>query len=234
MKNPFILVQVIGLALLISFSSCKQGSNTGGKNGGPYGVKSGIITYKPMNMMGMSITQTIYFDDYGNREARELVTQGNMMGKEIKSHVIDIRDGLTNIHYELENIVDGQNVAKKEAYKQEIPIEMLEQQNFTNLSDEMKKKMKYKEEGTETVAGLKGTKYSMAPDSANPTVMATGVHYKNIPLKISMGGIEIIADKVDFDAKVPAEKFKVPEGYTVVDQKNQGAPIEIPGQEEKK
>jgi hypothetical protein len=39
-----------------------------------------------------------------------------------------------------------------------------------------------------------------------------------------MGQMEIIADKVDFEAKVPAEKFKVPEGFTVVDQPDSQMP----------
>jgi hypothetical protein len=39
-----------------------------------------------------------------------------------------------------------------------------------------------------------------------------------------MGPMEMIADKVDFGAKVPAEKFKVPEGYNVMDQPTQQMP----------
>jgi hypothetical protein len=218
MKKTFFLLQVIGITLLIACNSGNTGSGPG-KNGGPYGIKSGIVTYKPMNMMGMSISQTIFFDDYGNKETREVVTQGNMMGQTVQTHAFDIREGLTTIHYELENIKNGQNVATKEAYKQQIPKELLEQQYFSSLSEELKNKMKYKEEGTETVAGLTGTKYSMAPDSANPSMIATGVHYKNILLKLEMGGISIVADKVELDAKVPAEKFKVPDGYKIVDKK---------------
>jgi hypothetical protein len=172
-----------------------------------------------MNMMGMSISQTIYFDDYGNKETREIVTQGNMMGQTVQTHAFDIREGLTNIHYELENIKNGQNTATKEAYKQQIPKELLEQQYFSSLSAELRAKMKYKEEGTETVAGLTGVKYTMAPDSSNPQMIATGVHYKNILLKLEMGGISVVADKVELDAKIPGDKFKVPAGYTIVDKK---------------
>ncbi|NVO20664.1 MAG: hypothetical protein HXX13_13265 [Bacteroidetes bacterium] len=231
MKKILLLVQVIGLTLLMACNSGNQG-NGAGKNGGPYGIKSGIVTYKPMNMMGMTISQTIYFDDFGNKETREIITQGSMMGQTVQSHAFDIREGLTSIHYELENIRNGQNTATKEAFKQEIPKELLEQQYFSSLSDELKKKMKYKEDGTETVAGLTGTKYSMAPDSANPSMVATGVHYKNILLKLEMAGISIVAEKVDFDAKIPAEKFKVPEGYTVIDKKA-AAPAQGDGQMKK-
>jgi hypothetical protein len=225
MKKTLILVQVISLILMIA---CNSGNNNGGtgKNGGPYGVKSGVVIYKPMDMMGMSISQTIYFDDYGNKETREVITSGNMMGQTIQSHAFDIREGLTTIHYELENIKNGQNVATKEAYRQQIPKELLEQQFFSSLSPDLKKKLQYKEEGTESVAGLTGTKYTMAPDSSNPGMIANGVHYKNILLKLEMGGISVVADKVDFDSKVPADKFKVPAGYTVVDKEKNAMPGE--------
>ena len=223
MKKTLLLVQVIGLTLLMACNSGKQGSGTG-KNGGPYGVKSGIVIYKPMNMMGMSISQTIYFDDYGNKETREVITQGSMMGQNVQTRAFDIREGLTSIHYELENIKNGQNIATKEAYKQTIPKELLEEQYFSSLSDDLKKKLKYSENGTETVAGLTGTKYTMSPDSANPNMVATGVHYKNILLKLEMGGISVVAEKVELDAKVPADKFKVPEGFTIVDKNKNALP----------
>jgi hypothetical protein len=79
------------------------------------------------------------------------------------------------------------------------------------------------------VAGLEGVKYSIAPDSLNPANRITGVQYKNIQIKISMGQMEIIADKVDFDANVPADKFKIPAGYTVMDQPTQQMP-EMPSE----
>ncbi|MBK7212714.1 MAG: hypothetical protein IPH88_05340 [Bacteroidales bacterium] len=225
MKKSLLLLTISSLLLLFA---CKSGSNNDQSVGnGHYGVKSGIITYKPMNMMGISITQVVYFDDYGAKETREITTQGSMMGTTIQTKAVDIREGLTNIHFELENIQNGQNVAKKEAYKQSIPKEFMEQQKLSDLSDELKKKLSYKEDGTETVAGLKGVKYTIMPDSAHPDMMANGVHYKNIPLKFAVGNIEMIADKVDFDAKVPADKFKVPAGYQIMERERG----EMPAQE---
>lgn len=219
MKKVFILVQIISLIILVA---CKSGSNSDipadAKEGSTYGVKSGIISYKPMNMMGMTMTQTVYFDDYGHLEMREIITEGSMMGQTMKIHAVDIREGLTNIHFEFENVQNGENMAKKEAYKESLPKEFLEQQNLADLSEDIKKRMSYKEDGTETIAGIKGTKYTMIPDSANPTMLATGVHYKNVPLRFSFGTVEMIADKVDFDVKVPAEKFKVPEGYKLIEK----------------
>ena len=235
MKKIVILVQVIGLTLLMA---CKPGGS--GKSGSldqPFGEESGIVTYKPLDMMGVKVTQTMYFDDYGKKEMRETVVAGDMNGMVMRQHTIDIRDGNVMYHYELENNTGGQDRATKNVYKTNLTPEMFEQMNVGTLSEKLKKQLNYKDEGKETVAGLEGIKYSIAPDSANPTNRITGVHYKNIPIKVSMGQMEIIADKVDFDAKVPAEKFAVPAGYTVIDQSTQQmpqAPAEAPAEEENK
>lgn len=183
--------------------------------------------------MGVKMTQTLYFDDYGNKEMRETVIEGNMMGTSMKQHSVDIREGNISYHYELENNMGQGDQAKKEAYKATLPPEVMEQMNIAALSANWKKRLDYKEEGDETVAGIKGLKYSIAPDSTNLANRMVGVQYKNIPLKIVMGQLEMVADKVEFDAKVPAEKFKVPEGYTIIDEKTmpQGLPQEELGSE---
>jgi hypothetical protein len=229
MKKLLILVQVIGLTILMACNS--GGAGKGGSTDQPYGEKSGIVTYKPMDMMGVKVTQTLYFDDYGKQEMRETMVEGNMMGMDMRQHTVDIRDGNIMYHYELENVSGGQDRATKNAYKSTITPEMFEQMNVGNLSDKFKTKLDYKDEGKETVAGIEGIKYSIAPDSINRQNRITGVHFKNIPLKVSMGQMEIIADKVDFGAKVSADKFKVPAGYTVVDQPTEQAMPEMPAEE---
>jgi len=234
MKKILILVQVIGLTFLMACNSGGIGSK-GGSADQPYGEKSGIITYKPMDMMGVKVTQTLYFDDYGKKEMRETMVEGNMMGMDMRQHTIDIRDGNVVYHYEIENVSGGQDRATKNAYKSTLTPEMFEQMNVASLSDALKTKLNYKDEGKETVAGTEGVKYSIAPDSANLENRITGVHFKNIPIKISMGQMEIIADKIDLNAKIPAEKFKVPEGYTIMDQPSQEMPqsqTEPPAQSE--
>jgi len=223
MKKVFVLVQVIGLTILMSCKSGGPGSN-GGSADQPYGEKSGIVTYKPMDMMGVKVTQTMYFDEYGKKETRETMVEGNMMGMEMRQHTVDIRDGNIIYHYELENFSGGQDRATKNAYKSTLTAEMFEQMNIEALSDKFKAKLDYKDEGKETVAGIEGVKYSIAPDSINRSNRITGVHYKNIPLKVTMGQMEIVADKADFKATVPAEKFKVPEGYTIMDQPTEQMP----------
>jgi hypothetical protein len=227
MKKLFVVVQVISIALLMSCSSKFEGAKAPDQ---PYGEKSGIVTYKPMDMMGVKVTLTMYFDDYGKKEMRETMVEGNMMGMDMRQHTIDIRDGNIMYHYELENMSGGQDRATKNVYKTTLTPEMFEQMNVGSLSEKTKKLVDYKDEGKETVAGLEGIKYSIVPDSANPSNRITGVQYKNIPIKITMGQMEMVADKVDFDAKIPAEKFNIPAGYTVVEQPAQQMP-QAPGEE---
>ena len=235
MKKILTLVQVISLTILMACNS--GGSGKSGSPDQPFGEKSGIITYKPMDMMGVKVTQTMYFDDYGKKEMRETMVEGNMMGMDMRQHTVDIRDGNIMYHYELENVSGGQDRATKNVYKTNLTPEMFEQMNVGTLSDKTKKQLDYKDEGKETVAGIEGIKYSIVPDSANPENRITGVHYKNIPIKISMGQMQIIADKADFAAKIPTEKFNIPAGYTVVEQPTEQmpqTPAEAPAETEKK
>lgn len=223
MKRILILVQVIGLTALMTFNtgcSNKKGSNSDQL----YGEKSGIITFKPMEMMGVKVNQTMYFDDFGKKEVRELIVEGAMMGNQMRQHTIDIRDGNTIYHYEIESIEGGVNKATKNAYKSDLTPEMTEKMNMTNMSEAMKAKLQFKEIGKETVAGLDGIKYTICPDSTSPQNIITGVHYKNIPLKVSMGPMVLEVEKIDFNTKIPAEKFKVPADYTIVDRPEAGMP----------
>jgi hypothetical protein len=229
MKKTLLLVQVLSLTFLTALNSgCTE--KKGGSPDQPYGEKSGIVTYKPMEMMGVKVNQTIFFDDYGKKEMREVTVEGNMMGMDMRQHTIDIRDGSITYHYELENISGGEDRATKNVTKSTFTPEMAEQMNVANLSEAMKTKLKFKEEGTETVAGLKGTKFSMAPDSTNPQNIVQGVHYKNIPLKLKAGPMEMVVEKVELGANIPADKFKIPAGYTIVDEA-QGQMPQMPAEQ---
>ncbi len=223
MKKSFLLVQVISLAILMALNTgCSE--NKGGSADKPYGEKSGIVTYKPIEMMGVKMTQTIYFDDYGTKEMREMTVEGDMMGTAMKQHTVDIRDGNFTYHYEIENIAGGKDRATKNVIKSAFTPEMADNMNLANLSAEKKAKIKFKEDGTETIAGLKGIKFTMAPDSTNPQNIITGVHYKNIPLKFSAVPMEMIVEKIELGASIPADKFKIPAGYTVVEEPAGQAP----------
>ena len=204
-------------------------SNDALPEGTRYGVKSGIVTYEPYEMMGMKMTQTTYFDDYGKKEAQETLTEGEIMGMKTKSHTMIIMAEGYSISYEIENIMNGKDQTKKIARKTKISGPM-GGMDFASLSEEMKKRYNYVEEGTENVAGVEGTKYSMTMDKEKANTKITGVIYKNVMLKseANIGGMKISLKAASFeqDADVPASKFEVPEGYKIeeVDMSKFGQP----------
>lgn len=229
MKKILVLVMACYMATLLVFNSCNKNSVKSPEQ--PYGEKSGIITYKPMDMMGMLAVQTIYFDDYGRLELRETKIDGNGMGMEIHQHTCELRNGNIAYHYDLRNDVNGVSRGSKTAYKMTIDKVDLEQMNISALSPYWVKKLNFKEEGNETVAGLKGNKYSLVPDSTQPQNIITGVQYKNLPLKLSMGSMVMEAEKVEFGVSIPADKFKVPQEFEVKDAPPNGMP-EMPEEED--
>lgn len=224
MKKFLILVQVIGLALLIA---CKSGGNGKGSSPEqPFGEESGIVTYKAMDASGVKVTQTMYFEDYGKKETHDMLVVGKMMDVEMRRHSVEMRDGNIVYYFELENMAGGQDQGQKAAYKTTLTPELFDEMSMVPISAASKAKLDYKEEGKETIAGLEGVKFSVCPDSTNPQNRISGVHYKNILLKVTLPQMEIIAEKVELGVKVPADKFKVPEGYTVVDQPVEQSPQE--------
>ena len=231
MKKHFLFVTALAGLFFVSCSNSDQGKETTtdstkvaptketGPQGGRYGIKSGIITYAPYDMMGIKVSQTTYFDDYGKKEMREIISQGEMMGIKTKSHSVNIIADGYSIDYELENSVNGKDKAQKIAKKKKLSGNPFGNIDLATLTDEMKKAYEYKEEGTETVAGVEGTKFSMLMDKKNTDTRITGVIYKNIMLKSEMNmanlKIRLAAEKLEENAVIPAEKFTVPAGYTI-------------------
>ena len=107
-----------------------------------YEVKSGIVTME-MDMMGQTMTQEIYFDDFGAKQA----TVSNFGGNKMRMLVID-----------------GSNVMVSDDQKTATKMPMMgaqERVNFCNLTEKEIKKYKVQELGKETVAGKECTKYSV-------------------------------------------------------------------------
>jgi len=234
MKKEFLSVSILVIAIALFFGcSGKSGesqesdstttpaeetSETTPETGAKYGVKSGIITYTPFEMMGVKTYDILYFDDYGKKEARETISEMNLMGMKTKTRGMSISKDGYSITYELENIVNNQNQLKKEAVRTKVPDMGIDNKTFaTVLSIEMKESMDYKEEGQETVAGITGTKYSICIDKNKPDFRVYGVVYKNIVLKTEMQNIKIVAQKAEFDVAVPQDKFEVPSDYKIID-----------------
>ena len=200
--------------------SAKPGSATESSvNSKPrrYEMQSGIVYYEPLVIMGIKSVSTLYFDDYGRRESRESVTDSEIMGMKSHEKKVDTTDGDYMISYELEKVVNGKDETSKVATKTDIRKfrEMAMKMGNGLDPEQMKKDFDYREEGSEVVAGVTGTKYSVSLSKEKNTQRVYGVLYKKIALKTEMGGIMIKAAKIEENASVPASKFEVPAGYTI-------------------
>ncbi|ABL64122.1 hypothetical protein [Chlorobium phaeobacteroides] len=184
-----------------------------------YELKSGIVYYEPTELMGSKSVETLYFDDYGRREARETISDANVMGMKMHSHKMQITDGDYVISYEIENSVNGKDEASKEATRTDMKEfrEMAIMMGQTFDPEEMKRNFDYREEGVEEVAGVNGTKYSISLNKEKPGERVYGVLYKKISVKSTFGTIVIKAKKIEENVAVPASKFEVPAGYTIKD-----------------
>ena len=132
-----------------------------------YGIKSGTIKIE-MDMMGQTIPSTIYFDDYGAKQATSI----SMMG-----------------------------------------MEMTQQINYLNLTDEVKAKYKIKEVGKETVAGKECTTYTVEVSQMGQTVKTTVSVWNGIAMKTvaDAGGFSMSQKVTEVkEAPVDAAIFEIP------------------------
>lgn len=164
-----------------------------------YEVKSGIVTME-MDMMGQTMTQEIYFDDFGAKQA----TVSNFGGNKMRMLVID-----------------GSNVMVSDDQKTATKMPMMgaqERVNFCNLTEKEIKKYKVKELGKETVAGKECTKYSVTLMMMGQPQKQTVWVYKGITLKTTtnsdFGGNQT-ATKIQENVEIPASMFTVPEGVKI-------------------
>ena len=164
-----------------------------------YEVKSGIVTME-MDMMGQTMTQEIYFDDFGAKQA----TVSNFGGNKMRMLVID-----------------GSNVMVSDDQKTATKMPMMgaqERVNFCNLTEKEIKKYKVHELGKETVAGKECTKYSVTLMMMGQPQKQTVWVYKGITLKTTtnsdFGGNQT-ATKIQENVEIPASMFTVPAGVKI-------------------
>ncbi len=235
MRKSFLILAAFAGLFFVSCSNSDNGKDgstdstkvatteDGAPQGARYGIKSGIVSFEQYDMMGVKITQTTYFDDYGKKESQEIISEMDMMGMKTKQHSMSIMADGYSINYQLENIVNGKDETKKTATKVKIEGNPFGSFDFSTFTDAIKEKYDYKEEGSETVAGVEGTKFSMTLDKTKANDRITGVMYKNIMLKTSMKmsgfAINLVAKSFEENATIPAGKFEIPAGYTIEEKK---------------
>lgn len=168
-----------------------------------YDIKSGIVTFENSTVMGkIKFTERfiVYFDDYGMKECKETY-KDNTLSESFFS------DGKTL--YTL-------NHKDKVAYKQGDAYRGTELRfDWNEVSQKEKASGKAKQLSNVTIAGKLCESFEVTSTSGK-TVFAG---WKGICLMtdLTTSGINVIAKavKVEENAKVPAEKFKIPAGYKV-------------------
>lgn len=174
---------------------------------GKYALKSGIVVYNTQ-MMGMDVKQTLYFDDYGTKEAQEVSME--MMG--VKMHQVTIsKDGFI---YTLD-------MEQKTGTKVAAPTGLAQNIDFQNLSEEMAKDMELKKLGTEEFLGKTCDKMSI--DYKKMSMKGTFLVYKGVALKseTDMGSMKmnLVAEKFEENPSIPSEKFDIPADIKIMESK---------------
>ncbi len=166
-----------------------------------YGIKSAIIKKEARGMGNSSMTNTLYFDDYGEREATEMTLKMGEAEKHIR--VIAEDGGRTNVTLDLD---------EKKAARTPTPDQP---RNFRNLSQADIDRFKIRETGEETIAGRPCKKYDMELTITGVTVQIRLWIWEGIALKTetSHNGRVMLTDEaveVEENVLVPDDKFDLP------------------------
>ena len=121
-----------------------------------YGIKSAVIK-KEVTTMGQKMQNTLYFDDYGKKEAAELHIKVTNMDKLMRTIV----EGKTNVAIDLE---------EKKAYRMPASDEP---KNYRNLTQEDRTKYNIREGGEEEIAGKLCKKYTLDIPQGDTKFQAT-------------------------------------------------------------
>ena len=164
-----------------------------------YPVKSAIVTFES-DMMGIKVKTVLYFDDYGIKETEE-----TFEGDKLKE--ADMCDG--KMRY-------GINYEKKTAFTKGTAIRGIAYKFDWDEISKADQKYKVKKLANVTIAGKDCESYSLNYGDY-PTVFAG---WNNILLyqetKSKYGTIVKKTVKLEENATVPADKFVVPQGFSVV------------------
>ncbi len=164
-----------------------------------FGVKSGIVTNT--NSVGAGNTETLYFDDFGARQAVYRTLTASVGGKPAATQtVVIIRDGM----------VYSFNPENKKGVKMNMPPGMKGLlPDFASMAPDARARFKYHEIEPRTFLGKVSQGFSVEQNGM-PVKIWT---WKGVPMHMESGGahpIVIETTKLETDVAIPAEKFVVP------------------------
>jgi hypothetical protein len=187
MKTKLIFILVV----LLAFEGYAQ-------NFKRYAFKSGIVQYKYKGKT--TGTETLYFDDYGRKEAKYTHTVSKMFGVKTVEDKIVVLDGATVITYDENTGVSSKNINP-------LLSSLSEDDNFDYEEFGLKtmESLGFKKIGTETVLGK---------DCDVWEGMGTIWVWKGLAIKTEMNmmGVYFVISATDVktDVAVPAKKFVIP------------------------
>lgn len=177
-----------------------------------YKIQSAIVSFTLSGTQ--SGTETLWFDRYGNREAKLTQSSMTVVGQTIKTNKLVITDLESIITVDLDN---------KTATKMPLPkmtanlIESVKKKggDMTDLGTEMIRQMGAVKTGTETVAGKPCDVWEIKNLGSKSWVW-NGVTLKN---ETRFGGqsMKQEAASVQENATVPDDKFAVPAGISITE-----------------
>lgn len=174
-----------------------------------YNVEFCTITY---NLTGMfKGTETITFDRYGLREAKQTRTEFTSGSISVKTNTLTIMDG--EITYSI-NLDDKTGTKMSNAIISSLG--KAGERDLVKIGDEMMRQMGAKKTGTEVVAGKTCDRWEIAQMKSVSCV------WNSIPLKTEVGltGVKSgnIASKVDDKTKPGDSTFRIPEEIKIQDK----------------
>lgn len=175
-----------------------------------YKIKSGILEQKIEGTTNG--TQTIYFDDYGIREATYTKTVTKIFGISSTTETITINDKDWSINIDLKEKTGTRmpNKAIKEM------IDELTEKDYEKFGERMLEKLEAKKIGNETIAGKNCEVWEIKK------LNATSWSYEWVPLKTTatVMGMTTTYTTTNFkeNVSIPADKFQVPKGIKITDQ----------------
>jgi hypothetical protein len=172
-----------------------------------YGIKSGIITYK---VTGINTgTETIYFDQYGMREAKYSQTESNVFGMKTQNNGLSLLIGIQQYEIDL--------TAKTGTHLVNPILEKIVEngEDLGEVGEQMLIDMGGEKLGTEEFMGKTCDKWTVSSMAADMLI------YKQMTLKMhsSIMGLTLDIEVTDLkeNVAIPEEKFTIPEGITLQD-----------------
>ena len=198
MKSPSLKITIFilfSLTVILSAQDMKR-----------YDFKSGKVEYK---LSGATTgTQTMFFDNYGMKEAKYADMSIDMMGVKQKKNTLTILDGKDTY------VVDWE---KGTAVKMATPLYNMfpKGKNLQHAGEKMMENMGAEKTGTAKVLNKNCDVWEIKKAGMKMWM------WKSIPLKVevNMMGMEMNqeATSVETDIKIPASKFEIPKNIKVTE-----------------